>query len=149
MSELAKCWAQIAPGFTPVVALIAVLVAWLQLALNRRNQRETTAKAVFRDYLRLAFDNPDLAAGDYLALCRAEKKESYEWFVAYFLWAAEEILNFARRDKIWWDNLVGQAEQHRQYFETPQFKKELRGYSEKVKDLVNDALKRREGQQAS
>ena len=65
MSALATAWAQIAPGFTPIVALIAVLVAWRQLALNRANQRETTAKAIFRDYLKLAFDNPDLAAGDY------------------------------------------------------------------------------------
>ena len=57
MWEHAKDWAQIAPGVTPVVALIAVLVAWRQLVLNRANQRENTAKATFRDYLRLAVQN--------------------------------------------------------------------------------------------
>ena len=52
--DCARDWAQIAPGFTPVVAVAAVLLAWGQLNLNRANQRETTAKATFREYLKLA-----------------------------------------------------------------------------------------------
>jgi hypothetical protein len=63
MCEFIKWWVQVAPGFTPLVALFAVLVAWRQLALNRENQRETTAKSIFREYLKLAFENPDLADG--------------------------------------------------------------------------------------
>jgi hypothetical protein len=57
MWEYAKDWAQIAPGFTPLVASAAVLLAWRQLVLNRCNQRETTAKATFREYLKLAVQN--------------------------------------------------------------------------------------------
>jgi hypothetical protein len=150
MYELVKSWAQIAPAFTLLVALCAVLVAWRQLTLNRNNQRETTAKAVFREYLKLAFDNPDLAAGGkHEAFVRNAKKERYEWFVAYFLWAAEEILDFAGTDKIWWDNLLSQAKQHRDYLNKSEFRdKELGGYSEKVKTLVERAIEQTTEQQA-
>ncbi|HEU4661645.1 MAG TPA: hypothetical protein VFS63_13395 [Pseudolabrys sp.] len=82
-----------APGLTPLVALIAVWVAYRQLKLNRRSQRETTAKATFREYLKLAFEHPDLAEGDYQRLVQAGKADKHSWFVGYFLWAAEEILN--------------------------------------------------------
>jgi hypothetical protein len=68
MWECARNWAQIAPGFTPVVALAAVLLAWRQLALNRANQRETTAKATFREYLKLAVQYPELSECNYGAL---------------------------------------------------------------------------------
>jgi hypothetical protein len=64
MWEFFKLSAKIGPGLTPMAALLAVLVAWRQLVLNRRNQRETTAKATFREYLKLAFEHPDLAAGN-------------------------------------------------------------------------------------
>ena len=56
----AKEWAEIAPGFTFVAAVIAGLLAWRQLVLNRANQRETTAKAAFREYLR---GRPEIKAG--------------------------------------------------------------------------------------
>jgi hypothetical protein len=73
-------WAQIAPLLTPVVALIAVIFAWLELRLNRANQRETTAKATFREFLKICVQNPDLAYGK----SSPDKQNEYEWFVAYF-----------------------------------------------------------------
>ena len=94
----AKDWAEIAPGLTPVVALIAVLIAWRQLALNRSNQRETTAKTTFRDFLKLCVQYPDLASGK----PALGKEADYEWFVGYFLWAAEEILEYSRKDRGGW-----------------------------------------------
>jgi hypothetical protein len=139
MCEFIKWWAQIAPGLTPLVALFAVLVAWRQLTLNRENERETTAKSVFREYLKLAFENPDLAEGNYAALITGGKRDKYEWFVGYFLWAAEEILAYARNDTIWRDNLISQAKQHRAYFNSPRFDKELEGYSKEVVKLVECA----------
>src|ERR1700722_15778565 len=76
MWNCAKDWAQIAPGLTPVVAFIAVLVAWRQLALNRTNQRETTAKATFREFLKLCVQYPDFADGK----PPSDKHDDYAWF---------------------------------------------------------------------
>jgi hypothetical protein len=64
-----KDWVQIAAAVditpTVVVALFGVLVAWSQLTLNRTNQRETTAKTTYREFLKLAVQYPDLSGGNY------------------------------------------------------------------------------------
>jgi hypothetical protein len=141
MYELLKSWSQIAPAFTFIAAVIAVFVAWRQFALNRANQRETTAKAIFREYLKLAFENPDLAAGDYQSLPPA-KREQYEWFVGYFLWAAEEILDYAKNDPTWEINLELNAKRHLEYFRNDKrFNEiELRGYRANVRNLIERVI---------
>ncbi len=113
MFEHAKDWAQISPGLTPAVALLAVLVAWRQLALNRANQRETTAKATFREYLRLAVQYPELSRGDYQDL-KGDDRERYEWLVGYFLWSAEELLELKAKEDVWTTNLKMLASYHRE-----------------------------------
>ena len=136
MCDLLKGWALIAPGFTPVVALIAVLIAWRQLALNRLNQRETTAKVTFREYLKLAFENPDLALGD-LRKIPKERMEEYRWFVGYFLWAVEEVLTFAKKDPVWLENVRLQMLAHREFFRTDEtFRRELPGFDADLQALV-------------
>jgi hypothetical protein len=76
---------------------------------------------------------------EYASLITAGKRDKYEWFVGYFLWAAEEILAYAGNDNIWQDNLVSQAKQHREYFNSPRFEKELKGCSKEVEELVERA----------
>jgi hypothetical protein len=131
-----ECWAKVAPGLTPLVALVAVLVAWRQLVLNRINQRETTAKVTFRDYLKLAIENADLAGGD-MSKLSGERLDQYAWFVCYFLWAVEEVLDFAKRDPVWLENVRLQMLAHREFFRNdPEFQRDLPTYSEDVQELV-------------
>ncbi len=137
MWQFFKGLAEIGPGLTPMVALLAVLVAWLQLTLNRRNQRETTAKATFRDYLRLAFDHPKLAGGD-ISRMSAEEFQQYKRFVGIFLWGVEEVLMFAEKDPFWLENLRQQMLAHRQYFRHDiALQQELLSYSPAVRALVD------------
>jgi hypothetical protein len=84
----------------------------LPLVLNPISQRETTAKVTFREYLKLAFENPDLASGKIDKMDKV-KFEKYRWFVRYFLWAVEEMLRFAKRDPIWLENIRIQMLAHR------------------------------------
>jgi hypothetical protein len=139
----AQHWAQIAPGFTPIVALVAVLLAWRQLVLNRRNQRETTAKAIFREYLKFAVQYPELSDGKYETLQGIER-ERYEWLVGYLLWSAEELLDFVPTEKedLWTKNLQMLANYHREYFEnSPSFMTdEFDTYSAKTQDLIRRAI---------
>ena len=75
------------------------------LRSNQKNQRESTAKSVFREYLRLAFEHSDLAEPDYQKLqAQPDKYKKYSWFVAHLLWACEEILRY-EEGKIWKENL--------------------------------------------
>jgi hypothetical protein len=55
--------ATVVPVLTLLTALTAVGIASRQLSLNRKNQRETTAKATFREFLKMCVQNPDLANG--------------------------------------------------------------------------------------
>ena len=128
--------ASIAPLFTPLVALAALLVAWRQLALNRENQRETTAKATFREFLKLTVTHPDLAEGR----PKKDDHERYEWFVGYFLWAAEEILEFCPDDEAWRNNLQMLAKFHGPYFRSTEFtKEEYNSYSPLARALIDEA----------
>jgi hypothetical protein len=140
MCELTRL-VQIAPAITSVVALFGVGVACVQLYFNRANQRETTAKAIFRDYLKLAFENPDLAAGNYQSLS-LERQQKYEWFVGYFLWGAEEILDYAKKDKLWKLNLEINAKRHREYFKNnKEFREvEINGYKPNVQALIERVI---------
>jgi hypothetical protein len=140
MWDHAKDWAQIAPLLTPVVALIAVLVAWRQLALNRANQRETTAKATFREYLRLAAQYPELSRHNYESL-KDDDLERYKWLVGYFLWSAEELLEFTPKEDVWSRNLQMLAGYHREYLKSPEFmEQEFGTYSAKTQALIKRAI---------
>jgi len=134
-------WTQIAPTLTPLIGIGALLFAWMQLRLNRANQRETTAKATFREFLKLAVEHPELAEGNYESLISDdERQKKYEWFVGYLLWAAEEILEYAENDSTWQFNLKLVAGKHRAYFRTPEFQSELPAYSSKVRSLVDNII---------
>lgn len=141
MCETMEATAKIAPLFTLVVAAAALFVASSQLRQNRNSQRETTAKATFREYLKLAFQHPDLAAGNISGMTQL-RFEEYKWFVGYFLWAVEEMLRFAKKDPIWLENIRVQMLAHRAYFRSDEFQsKELSGYNNDLRALVNRVVR--------
>lgn len=121
--------------FAFVVAFIALLVANQQLSLNRKNQRETTAKTNFREFLKLCVEHPKFAWGD-----PNGKQEQYEWFVAHFLWAAEEILEFAPGE--WKENLKLHINYHRNFLENDtQFQRQdLPTYTPRLRDFLHETL---------
>lgn len=128
------------PGIYPHSALIAVLVACRQLVLNRANQRETTAKATFREYLKLAVQYPELSRGEYQDL-KGDDRERYEWLVGYFLWSAEELLEFKAKEDVWTINLQMLANYHREYLKSPAFMEhEFKTYSAKTQALIKAAI---------
>jgi hypothetical protein len=103
---------------------------------NQLNQRETTAKGIWREYLRLAIEYPKFADGKY-----EENETQYTWFLAYLLWGSEEILEFDEAS--WKENVKVNLEYHRRYFRKPDFmRKELPLYSAKVKELVTAIVQR-------
>lgn len=111
-----------------------------QLKLGRANQRETTAKTIFREYLKLTIDHPDFAAGG-IHKFKGRTREQYKWFVANFLWAAEEILAFAKDDDVWKRNLQLHASVHRDYLASDEFmKSDFLVYSDDVQRFVEETI---------
>jgi hypothetical protein len=143
MWEFAKDWAQIAPDFTLLVALSAFLIAWRQLVLNRQNQRETTAKSTFREYLRLAVQYPELAQGNDGTL-KGNELERYKWLVGYLLWSTEELLELKQTEDVWTDNLKMLLGYHYDYLSSEEFTgQELKTYSTKTRALIQQVIIRK------
>ena len=87
-------------------AIAALIYAHLQISENRRAERRGNANELWREYLRLAFENPKLsdptlhlADFNYEALTidgSPEMFQKYELFVDTILNASEEILEVRR-----------------------------------------------------
>lgn len=84
----------------------------------------------------MCVQNPDLASGK----PRADKQGEYEWFVAYFLWATEEILEYSRKN--WEANLRLHMTYHSNFLKTDQrFRTEdFPTYSPAVQKLIQDVV---------
>jgi hypothetical protein len=120
------------------VALSALAVAKAQLRLNRLNQRETTAKANFREFLKLCSANPKFGFGH--SNPTDSNRAEYDWFVAQFLWAAEEILEFDRED---WESLLKlHIAYHQNYLRSDErFRKyDFETYTDALMKFVDDEL---------
>ena len=135
-----------APVVTATAAVVAATIAFrafnvakVNLATVVKNQKETTAKSIFRfrEFLKLCVENPSLAYGR----PKVDQRDEYEWFVAQFLWAAEEILEYAPTD---WDrNLRLHVSYHRDFLENnQQFRdKDLPTYSTKLRTFLENTLR--------
>ena len=132
-------------------AITALIYAHLQISENRRAERRGNANELWREYLRLAFDNPKLsdptlrlADFNYEALTidgSPEMFQKYELFVDTILNASEEILEVSPTRE--WDAAVRiQLKQHRDYLLSPHFLNSgyLKQYTPKFRAFLHEAL---------
>jgi hypothetical protein len=115
---------------TAASAVAALVYAHLAITESRRAERHANAHELWRDYLRLAFEHPNLADPslhladfDYHKLTidgSAELFQRYEWFVGTLLDACVEILDFMPT-KEWRATLRSQLQLHRDYLRSPHF----------------------------
>ena len=110
MSSRRKSWLwhnadKLAAVLTAIAALVALLYAHLQITEGRRAERETNANELWRETLRLGFDNPKLsdpslklADFDYDKLTIDGSRElfqKYEIYVDTVLNASDEVLELS------------------------------------------------------
>src|SRR5215831_8051823 len=82
---------------TFLVAIAALIFAYAQVTSAKKSQREATAKTVYHDFLKLAFENPTHAYPERDLV----SDEKYRWFVAIALNACDEIAWSVFPDHIW------------------------------------------------
>src|SRR5262245_26316560 len=132
-------------------AIAALIYAHLQIAENKRAERRANANELWRETLRLAFDNPKLSdpslngsAFDYEKLTidgDPEMFQKYEMFVDTVLNASEEILEGSPTPE--WNAAVRmQLKLHRNYLLSPHVQKSgyLAQYTPKFRAYMQDAL---------
>lgn len=90
--------ANIVKGYAIAIGVafgIAIVWIWYKHAIDSaRVARETRAKEIYGQYLAIAMANPALAQPGALGSGTTVQRAQYEWFVGYFLNAAEQILLF-------------------------------------------------------
>jgi hypothetical protein len=133
-------------------AVAALIYAHLQIGESRRAERQANANELWREYLRLAFDNPrlsdptlGLAQFDYQNRTvdgDPELFQKYELFVDTILNASDEILDVAP-SREWHASVRLQLQTHRAYLTSPQFLNSgyLDQYSSRLRAFMQDVLK--------
>lgn len=75
--------------FAAVAALIGVKV---QIDANARQQREQSARDIYREFLNLSVGKPEFAAPDYCAIKDSANAGAYEHYIEYMLYTADQLL---------------------------------------------------------
>ena len=133
-------------------AVAALIYAHLQISEGHAAEHRANANELWRETLRLAFDNPklsdpslELADFDYEALTVDGSKEAfqkYELFVDTVLNASEEILHVLPTKE--WDAAVRiQLKQHRGYLLSAHFRNSgyLAQYTPRFRAYMDEVLK--------
>ncbi len=96
-----------------IIASIAACLGYIQIRAGKETQREAVARQTYNEYLKLAIQYPNLAAGNQPT--DPLEFESYEWFVSYMLNACEQILLFEPNSPEWQFCVRAQLDYHRHY----------------------------------
>ena len=140
MSWILECAAALGGLATVVIAVVAIVTA-----INAVNsQREATAKEIYRDYLKLAFDNPELAnPRGFDNPSNLNQNERYRWFVAFMLNSCDEIARSKSKDKGWRKTIIEDLRFHKVYLKSPEFDEDGGWYlySHELKGIADQAVK--------
>jgi hypothetical protein len=78
---------------TAFAALTALVVIPYQVAQSDRIQRDQTAREIYREFLNLTVQKPELARADYCALTDPNQITAYAAYVEYLLYTAEQMID--------------------------------------------------------
>jgi len=78
---------------TAAAALVAITVIPWQIAAADRIGRDQTAREIYREFLNLTAQKPDLAAADYCALPEGRERVAYTAYVEYLLYTTEQMID--------------------------------------------------------
>jgi hypothetical protein len=78
---------------TAFAALTALIVIPYQIAGSDRIQRDQTAREIYREFLNLTVQKPELANADFCTLDDAGQTTAYTAYVEYLAYTAEQMID--------------------------------------------------------
>lgn len=115
-----------------LAAVIALVGVKVQIDASARQQREQSARDIYREFLNLSISKPEFANPDYCAIRGSPNEAAYEIYVEYLLYTTEQILQ-ALPD---WQNTVEQRMlPHRELLCT---QSDWTGDASEVQQLIGD-----------
>lgn len=125
----------LAAGTTALAALAALVIVPWQIAASDRSQRENSAREIYREFLNISIQRPDLASRDLCAPATPAETAAYEGYVEYLLYTAEQVLTLGVQD--WGPTITARLSPHARYlcgFEAADFE----ALTDPVAALVHD-----------
>lgn len=120
-------------------ALVGGVYALWKFRSDRRVYAGDRARNAYAVFMRLALEYPEFFPGCWIGV-RADpmRKNKFEWFIAHFLWASEDIIFHDPLDKYGYvDGIRDTIREHRDYFSSQDFaEKEARGYCVALQLLI-------------
>jgi hypothetical protein len=89
-SEPLQALGAIATAFAAISALIIIPY---QVTQADRIQRDQTAREIYREFLNLTVQKPELANADYCALKGTKEQTAYAAYVEYLLYTSEQMID--------------------------------------------------------
>lgn len=81
---------------TMLAAVVALVGVKVQIDANARQQREQSARDIYREFLNLSISKPEFADPNYCAIKGSANEVGYENFVEYMLYTADQLLGVSR-----------------------------------------------------
>ena len=78
---------------TAFAALTALIVIPYQVSQSDRIQRDQTAREIYREFLNLTVQKPELANADFCAMNDIKQTAAYTAYVEYLLYTSEQMID--------------------------------------------------------
>lgn len=103
----------LAAGITALAAVAALVIVPWQIAANDRSARENSAREIYREFLNITLQRPDLASRDTCTPGTPAESAAYEAYVDYLLFTAEQVLALGPDD--WSPTITARLSPHARY----------------------------------
>jgi hypothetical protein len=145
-AETSACidfFARVAGALGVCVTAAIAIVAVLKYRSDRKAQNRSNALQSYGTYLKVAFDNPELARPDDWEKIKNDRAvyKKYRWFVSIMLLAFEEVINFAPLDKEWRQAIAWQIRYHVPYLREPYFLAgQIKIYEPELQEIIREEV---------
>lgn len=126
-----------------IIGLGGALIAYWTYRSNLKVQEWERARASYGAFIDTAISNPEFIPGYWTNSAQQDPMKMYKylWFMAKFLWAAEEILKSMLSEKDAWRSAIGLViREHADFFTSPVGQFESRHYAEPLTKLLRETL---------
>jgi len=140
-AELARSYGNAAQIVSALVAVAALIGIYWQVQINLAASRENSAREIYRAYLQLAVQNPELAQADIDHIHSPTELARYGWLVSYLLYSCEQIMLNFPGDPEWHRACLTQLSYHASYMCRSVLGGEINQYEPVIRDLIREIAK--------
>lgn len=126
-----------------LVATIGGIASWPKYWRELKAREWDRAHGAYEKFLDVAIENPQFVPGYWSAPSRdAEELNKYRWFMARFLWSAEQALLRVPEKREEWEKVVRlMLREHADFIASPEARDEVDCYYGPLKRLIDEVVK--------